>query len=115
MARAIEDRGVPGIGCLIMTITEFFAHLRDLGFYDDGSTSACEALRLDLQQDRGYILVTDNDLRIPDGTKPIFVGSYAIDGSQIEARMAPSPRAALACIHRLMSSHGKVMSADGSA
>lgn len=98
-----------------MTITEFFAHLRDLGFYDDVSTGACEALRLDLQQNRGYLLVTDDDLRIPDGTKPIFVGSYAIDGGQIESRMVPSLRAALACIHRLLSSHGRAMSADGSA
>ena len=44
-----------------MIITEFFAHLRALGFYDDTRDGAREALRLDLQG-RGYLLIMDDSL-----------------------------------------------------
>lgn len=95
-----------------MILTEFFEHLRALGFYDDLREGAREALRLDLHG-RGYLLITDDALRIPDGTKPIFVGLYALDGRQLDARMYPTFRSVLTCVHRLMADQqGKAKSAE---
>lgn len=94
-----------------MIITEFYAHLRALGFYDDTRDGAREALRLDLHG-RGYLLITDDALRIPDGTKPIFVGLYSLDGRQLDARMYPTFRSALSCVHRLIAGQEKSKSAE---
>lgn len=98
-----------------MLITEFFAHLKALGFYDDVREGSREALRLDLHGKGAYLIVTDDSLRIPDGTKPIFVGLYAKDGRQVESRVVTSFQAACSCINRMLVQSGKAQTAEEGA
>lgn len=85
-----------------MIITEFFAQLRVLGFYDEVRKGGGEALRLDIQG-QWFIIVRDDELRIPDGSRPIFIGLNATDGTQLDSRLAPSFKSAMAIINRIMS------------
>lgn len=98
-----------------MIITEFFAHLKALGFYDDIRAGSREALRLDLPGKGAYLIVTDDALRIPDGTKPILVGLYSTDGRLVESRVVTSFQAAFSCINRMLLQSGKARIAEEGA
>lgn len=98
-----------------MLIIEFFAHLKALGFYDDVRAGSREALRLDLPGKGAYLIVTDDALRIPDGTRPIFVGLYSKDGRQLESKVVTSFQSACSCISRMVVLSGQTRTAEEGA